>query len=78
MAKKKTTTMLTGAVIGGDLNIREEPTKRAKIVGVLPNGTTVNILSPMDDDGWLQITEGYVMSDFIRMNKPVPVPEEAE
>ena len=76
MAKKKTTTMLTGAVIGGDLNIREEPTKSAKIVGVLPNGTTVNILSPMDD--WLQITEGYVMSDFIRMNKPEPVPNEAE
>ena len=66
--------MLTGAVIGGDLNIREEPTKNAKIVGVLPNGTTVNILATLGD--WVQITEGYVMSAFIQANKPEPVSED--
>ena len=70
MAKKKTTAQLTGTVINGDLNIREQPSKSAAIVGVLKDGTAVKIIAPHDD--FYQIPEGYVMKQFIQTDEIMP------
>ena len=78
MAKKKTTAsvaaQLTGTVINGDLNIREQPSKTAAIIGVLKDGTAVKIIAPHDD--FYQIPEGYVMAQFIKVDEIMPVQAE--
>ena len=76
MAKKKTTAaaQFTGIVINGDLNIREQPSKTAPIIGVLKDGTAVKIIAPHDD--FYQIPEGYVMAQFIKVDEIMPAPAE--
>ncbi|MBP5170297.1 MAG: SH3 domain-containing protein [Oscillospiraceae bacterium] len=76
MAKKKNTPQLTGVVINGDLNIREQPSKSAAILGVLKDGSAVKIIAPHDD--FYQIPEGYVMKQFIQVDEIMPAPAEAK
>lgn len=78
MAKKKTTAtaQLTGTVINGDLNIREQPSKTAPIIGSLKNGSPVKIIAPHDD--FYQIPQGYVMKQFIHVDEIIPAPDKTE
>lgn len=77
MAKKKIPTpQLTGKVIGGDLNIREQPSKTAGIVGVLKNETPVKIMTPGAE--FHQIPEGYVMAQFIELDPVMDKPTDKD
>ena len=55
------------AVVDGNLNVRENPSTSAAIVGKMTNHTACEILEEVD--GWYHITsgevEGYVSSEFI-------------
>lgn len=67
-----TPTQRTGTVVtqGGRLNIRSAPSMSANIIGQIPNGQTVTILSQSGD--WYRInyngTEGYVSGQFLRVS----------
>lgn len=62
----------TGTVTtqGGRLNIRSGPSLDENIIGQIPNGRTVNIISESGD--WYRIRfndiEGYVFGDYLREN----------
>ncbi|PKM63157.1 MAG: peptidoglycan hydrolase [Firmicutes bacterium HGW-Firmicutes-21] len=62
----------TGTVVtqGGRLNIRNSPSLKGNIIGQIPNGQTLNIISRTD--GWYLIrynnTEGYVFGEYVRVN----------
>ena len=53
----------------GYLNIRNAPTTTAPIIGMAPNGATVNIIEQAED--WYRInyngTDGYVSGQYIRV-----------
>jgi N-acetylmuramoyl-L-alanine amidase len=53
----------------GYLNIRREPSLNAPVIGMAPNGATVNILNKVGD--WYHInfqgTNGYVFGQYIRL-----------
>lgn len=66
-------------VIGGNLNVRAEPTKSSERLGQIPNGSIVNVTE--DLSGWNRINfeglTGYVVSDYLQEITPVetvPVP----
>lgn len=50
-------------VIGGNLNIRADKDKSSEKIGVLDNGSTIEIIERGDD--WCQIAGGYVMTEFL-------------
>lgn len=64
-----------GYVIAQLLNVRTEPAKGNNVVGQLPNGTPVDIMSVELPDGWSFVkgevvkgvsVSGYVMSEYIK------------
>ena len=62
--KKTTAKKKVGVVIGGNLNLREEPDLLADIVKVLPVGEKITVLEDCGD--WLRVEGGYVVSKWIR------------
>lgn len=48
------------------LNIRTLPTIESEVCGIINEGTIVVIKQKLD--GWYKIKEGYVMSDYIRLD----------
>lgn len=66
------TPVKTGTVVtqGGRLNIRANPSLEANIIGQIPNGQTVTIITKTD--GWYKIRynniEGYVFGQYIKEN----------
>ena len=49
-------------VVGGILNVRQEPNLKAGIVTQLQDGEIVEALE--ENDGWLKIADGWVMGRF--------------
>lgn len=54
-------------VRGGSLNLREQPSLKAKVLGQYPTGTWMTVHS--EEDGWSKVSvngkTGYVMSKFL-------------
>lgn len=72
MATKKKETAVTAAknkekviarVVGGNLNIRPEKSTEKDPVGVLPDGSEVEVLK--HEKTWCKIEEGYVMTQYL-------------
>lgn len=63
-AKTTTKKKKVGVVIGGNLNLREEPDLLADVVKVLPVGATITVLEDCGD--WLRVDGGYVVSKWIQ------------
>ena len=52
-----------GQVTEGPLNIRSGPSTRDAVVGSLSTGSVVELQETLD--GWYQIDEGYISSDYV-------------
>lgn len=55
-----------GKVTGGALYIRKEPSTDAATVGVLEDGTQIEILETLE--GWYKIKGGYIMSKWVKLD----------
>jgi uncharacterized protein YgiM (DUF1202 family) len=49
------------------LNLREAPSKAAKVIAVLPYGEKVKPSRKKAPDGWIAVAGGYVMKEFIEV-----------
>ena len=60
--------------VSNRLNVREKPNADAKVLGTLPNGTLVEVLSIKDN--WATIayanTNAYVASKFLKLKYSIP------
>lgn len=58
----------------GRLRIRMEPDKEADVIGIIPVGTMVDLITDDIIDGFYAIHteagDGYCMADFIRVTHP--------
>lgn len=66
MAKKKNTPV-PAKVKGGNLFVRLLPDMRASRVGILDNGTMVDVIRIKGD--WAEIPQGFVMKEFLELPK---------
>lgn len=69
----QTSTVMKVKTNGANLNVRQQPSTSAKVVGSLANGTTVTVLS--QSNGWAQIDKGYVSASYLvstTTNTPAP------
>ena len=62
MARKKTFTVNSPS----GLNLRERPTKAAKVVKVLKDGEKVKVTEDEAPEGWVSVEGGYVMAAYLR------------
>ena len=62
MARKKSFTVNSPS----GLNLRERPTKGAKIVKVLKDGEKVKVTEDAAPEGWVSVEGGYVMAAYLR------------
>lgn len=64
-----------GAVMKADANIRSRPQKGAKVIGTVPDGTQVELVSC---DGWCEIVvrgkRGFVWGEFVQRSKTAAKP----
>jgi uncharacterized protein YgiM (DUF1202 family) len=64
-----------GAVMKADANIRSRPQKGAKVIGTVPDGTQVELVSC---DGWCEIVvrgkRGFVWGEFVQRSKMAAKP----
>ena len=78
------------AYMNDALRVRKEPDKSAEVLGILPKGEMVEVISD-GDDGWVCIdfegTDGYVMEEYVTLDflidtgetmEEIKVREEAE
>lgn len=58
----------------GQLRIRKEPDKEADVIGIIPVGTMVDLITDDIIDGFYaihtEVGDGYCMADFIRVTYP--------
>ena len=54
---------LYGQVVEGPLNVRSGPSTENAVVSSLSTGTVVELLETLD--GWYQIEEGYISSEYV-------------
>ena len=60
-----------GYIIGGNLNLREEPSKDSKVIDILPLGAVISY-NESSTDGWLKVGDGnekligYVMAEYVK------------
>ncbi|MBE6049949.1 MAG: NlpC/P60 family protein [Clostridium sp.] len=71
----KTGTVTTSS---GNLNVRKDATTSSKIIGKLPNGSSVTITGKTSDGKWYRIkynsTVGYVSAAYVTLNStPSPI-----
>lgn len=62
MAKKKTYTVNSET----GLNLRESPSKDAKVLSVLNYGDKVTAVQTEVPDGWVALDGGFVMAKFLK------------
>lgn len=62
MAKKKTYTVNSET----GLNLRESPSKDAKVLSVLNYGDKVTPVKADAPDGWVALDGGFVMAKFLK------------
>ena len=67
---------------GGDLNLRQEPTKNSAGLAKIPYGTALEISGLSDDNAWGYCSYGnkvgWVMMSFLSLNPPDPSKSKAE
>ena len=63
-------------VIGGNLNLRKEPSPKSEIIKVLPLGMVLRSdVRFQEENGWIRVTdgsdEGWVMKEFVKFEEVI-------